>query len=54
MRKDLPPEPPEPTFTIVASADIRHSAAVPMRDESDAERKRRDDVFFAVLRAAGR
>lgn len=54
MRKDLPPEPPETTFTIVAPADIRRSAAVPMRDESEAERKRRDDVFFAVLDVAGR
>jgi hypothetical protein len=54
MRKDLPPEPPEATFTIVAPADIRHSATIPMRDESEAERKRRDDVFFAILDVAGR
>jgi hypothetical protein len=52
MRKDLPPEPPESAFIIVAPADIRQSAAVPMRDESKAERQRRDDIFFAVLGAA--
>jgi hypothetical protein len=52
MRKDLPPEPPESAFIIVAPADIRQSAAVPMRDESEAERQRRDDIFFAVLGAA--
>jgi hypothetical protein len=51
MHKDLPSE---PTFTIVAPADIRSSVAVPMQSETEAERKRRDDVFFAVLDGTGR
>jgi hypothetical protein len=54
MHKDLPPEPPKLTLAIVAPADIRQSVAVPMRGETQAERKRRDEVFFAVLDATGR
>jgi hypothetical protein len=52
--KDLPSEAPDPTLAVVAPADIRNSVAVLMPDETAAERKRRDDVFFAILSAAGR
>jgi len=43
----------EPTLEVIAPADIRKSHAVPLSDETEEERKRRDDVFFAVLDASG-
>lgn len=43
----------EPTLEVIAPADIRNSVAVPLPDETEEERKRRDDVFFAVLDAGG-
>jgi hypothetical protein len=54
MRKDLRIETSEPTLEIVAPEDIRNSVAVPMPGETEAERKRRDDVFHAILDASGR
>jgi hypothetical protein len=44
----------EPTLEIVAPEDIRNSVSVPMPDETEAVRKRRDDVFHAILDANGR
>jgi hypothetical protein len=51
MRRDL--QMSEPAITLVAPADIRNSVAVPQPGETEEERKRRDDVFFAVLEAGG-
>lgn len=53
MRKDLQMDAPEPTLEVIAPEDIRNSVAVPMPGETEAERKRRDEVFFAVLDAGG-
>jgi hypothetical protein len=54
MRNDLRIETAEPTLEIVAPEDIRNSVAVPMPGETEAERKRRDEVFHAILDANGR
>jgi hypothetical protein len=54
MRKDLRIETSEPALEIVAPEDIRNSVAIPMPGETEAERKRRDDVFHAILDASGR
>src|SRR3546814_18031027 len=53
MRRDLQMGSAEPVIEVIASADIRNSAAVPIPDENEEERKRRDEVFFAVLEAGG-
>jgi len=53
MRRDLQLSVAEPTLEVIAPGDIRNSVAVPLPDETEAERKRRDDVFFAVLDAGG-
>jgi hypothetical protein len=41
----------EPTLEVIAPADIRNSVMVPVAGETEEERKRRDDVFFAVIDA---
>ena len=41
----------EPTLEVIAPADIRNSVTVPVAGETEEERKRRDDVFFAVIDA---
>jgi hypothetical protein len=51
VRRDLRMEAGEPILEVIAPADIRNSVAVPVPGETDEERKRRDDVFFAVLGA---
>jgi hypothetical protein len=53
MRRDLQLGVTEPSLEVIAPADIRNSIAVPVPDETEEERKRRDDVFFAVLDASG-
>ena len=53
MRRDLQLDAAEPTLEVIAPADIRNSVAVPLAGETEEERKRRDDVFFAVLDAGG-
>ena len=49
LRRDLQMEPSEATLEVIATEDIRSSVAVPMPGETEEERKRRDEVFFAVL-----
>ena len=51
MRRDL--QMSESTIAVLAPADIRSSVAVPQPGETEEERKRRDNVFFAVLEAGG-
>ena len=34
---------------MIAPDDIRNSTAVPVEGETQEERKRRDDVFFAII-----
>jgi hypothetical protein len=53
VRRDLQMGVVEPTLEVIAPADIRNSTAVPVPGETEEERKRRDDVFFAVLDAGG-
>jgi hypothetical protein len=53
MRRDFQLSAAEPSLEVIAAVDIRNSAAVPLSDETEEERKRRDDVFFAVLDASG-
>lgn len=53
VRRDLQLNVAEPALEVIAPADIRNSSAVPVPDETEDERKRRDDVFFAVLDAVG-
>ena len=38
---------------VIAPPGIRDAVAVPVPGETDAERRRRDDLFFAVLDATG-
>jgi len=45
----LPRDAVEPTLEVIAPPGISHSVAVPITGETEDERKRRDDVFFAVL-----
>jgi len=45
----LPNQPVE----VIAPEDIRNSVAVPMLGETEAERKRRDKIFHAILDAGG-
>lgn len=44
----------EPKLQVIAPPGIRGSVAVPLPGETEAERRRRDEVFHAVLDAAGR
>ncbi|GIK96328.1 MAG: hypothetical protein BroJett029_05370 [Alphaproteobacteria bacterium] len=53
LRHDLRMGAHEPALEVIAPSDIRDSVAVPVPGETDEERKRRDDVFFAVLDAGG-
>jgi hypothetical protein len=53
IRRDLELGGIDPSLEVIAPADIRDSVAVPMPGETEADRKRRDDVFFAVLEAGG-
>jgi hypothetical protein len=53
MRRDLQLGGAEPTLEVIAPAGIRNSVAVPLADETEDERKRRDEVFLAVLDASG-
>lgn len=53
MRRDLQLSAAEPSLEVIAPADIRDSVAVPLPDETEEARKRRDEVFFAVLDATG-
>jgi hypothetical protein len=53
LRKDLQMGAGEPALEVIAPEDIRKSVAVPMPGETDEERKRREDVFRAVLDAGG-
>src|ERR1700733_10587946 len=47
MRRDL--HMAEPVLEVVAPTDIRNSVAVRQPGETEEERKRRDNVFFAVI-----
>jgi hypothetical protein len=53
MRRDLQLGATEPSLEVIAPADIRNAVAVPLPDETEEERRRRDDVFFAFLDASG-
>ncbi len=53
VRRDLKMKIADPTLTVIAPDDIRDSVAVPMPGETEEARKRRDDIFFAVLEAGG-
>jgi hypothetical protein len=53
LRRDLQMDTAEPTLEVIAAADIRNSVAVSLPGETAEDRKRRDDVFFAVLEAGG-
>ncbi len=53
MRRDLEMGAMEPVLEVIAPADIRKSQAVPLADETDEQRQRRDEVFFAVIDAGG-
>lgn len=53
MRRDLEMGNSEASLEVIAPGDIRQSVAVPMPDETEAERRRRDEVFQAVLDAGG-
>lgn len=53
MRRDLRMGSVEPALEVIAPPNIRASTAVPLIDETEEERKRRDDLFFAVLDAGG-
>ena len=43
----------EPMIEVIAPAGIRDSVAIPMLGKTEEKRKRRDDLFFAVLDVAG-
>jgi hypothetical protein len=53
VRRDLGMMSDETSLDVIAPPDIRDSVAVPIPGETEEERKRRDDVFFAVLDAGG-
>lgn len=53
MRRDLQLDAAEPALEVIAPDNIRNSIAVPLPDETEEQRKRRDDVFFAVIDASG-
>ena len=42
-----------PTLEVIAPADIREYEAVPLPNETKAERKRRDALFHAILDQSG-
>jgi hypothetical protein len=52
MRRDLQMGNAEPILEVIAPAGIRDSSSVSLPGETEEERKRRDDVFFAVLDGA--
>ena len=43
----------EPKLQVIAPPGISGSVAVPLPGETEVERRRRDDVFHAVLDASG-
>lgn len=49
LRRDLQTTDDEPRLQMIAPDDIRNSTAVPVEGETQEERKRRDDVFFAII-----
>jgi hypothetical protein len=51
MKRDL--RQGDANIEVVAPADIRDYAAVPLPDETEDERERRDALFHAVLNEAG-
>jgi hypothetical protein len=53
VRRDLQIGMTEPVIEVIAPANIRDSVAVPVPGETEAERERRDEVFRAVIDAAG-
>ncbi len=53
MRRDLQMQPAQPVLEVIAPADIRESVAVPIDDETEADRTRRDALFQAILDAGG-
>ncbi|HLI10552.1 MAG TPA: hypothetical protein VKY65_03040 [Alphaproteobacteria bacterium] len=53
LRRDLQASTDEPRLEVIAPADIRRSVAVPLPGETKEDRKRRDEVFLAVLEASG-
>ena len=53
MRRDLGMSPTEPAFQVIAPPDIRNAVPVPMPGETPAQRKRREEVFRAVIDAGG-
>jgi hypothetical protein len=53
LRRDLQAGPREPTLRVVAPSNIRESTPVPIPGESPARRKRREQVFRAVIKAGG-
>ena len=42
-----------PTLDVIAPANIRDSTAVPLPGETAERRKRREQVFRAVIKAGG-
>lgn len=53
IRRDLLMGAAEPSLEVVGLANLRISIAVPVPGETPDERRRRDDVFFAILDVAG-
>jgi hypothetical protein len=54
LRRDLRIGAAGSAFEVIAPENIRQSAAAPVPGETEQERKRRDEVFRAVLDASGR
>lgn len=53
VKRDLQGGTGAATLEVIAPPDIRNSVAVPVPGETEEERKRRDEVFFAILDASG-
>lgn len=53
MRRDLQMGTSQSDLEVIAPANIREAVAVPIPGETEEERKRRDDVFHAILDAGG-
>lgn len=53
IRQDLLMEAAEPSVKVVGPENLRSSIAVAVPGETQDERQRRDDVFFAILDASG-
>lgn len=53
IRRDLLVPAAESSLEVVGPENLRSSIAVPVPGETQDERKRRDEVFLAVLAAAG-